>query len=83
MSHKPIFLSSLCRDLFRRKVQLGKTSSVIHCSVKFWNSAGILMFYFQVSVSDEELEDLKKRLESARYGEDLMDTEFQYGFPVR
>ncbi len=33
-------------------------------------------------MSDEVLQDLNRRLEVARFGEDLEDTQFQYGFPA-
>ena len=42
-----------------------------------------LILLLKVSLSDEELQDLHQRLDRARYGEDLVDTQFQYGFPVR
>ena len=35
---------------------------------------------FSVNVSDEVLEDLRRRLESARFGQSIAGTQFNYGF---
>jgi hypothetical protein len=37
---------------------------------------------FTIDVADEVLEDLQRRLENSRLGEDLENVKFQYGFQV-
>ena len=37
---------------------------------------------FTIDVPKDVLEDLKRRIENARLGEDLEDVQFQYGFQV-
>ncbi len=41
-----------------------------------------LFLVLQVAVTDDELLDLEHRLLNARYGTELNDTQFQYGFPA-
>ncbi len=41
-----------------------------------------LFLVLQVTVTDDELLDLEHRLLNARYGTELNDTQFQYGFPA-
>ena len=69
-------------------VDLKKGTYAVKRLMFVWSGRIVLQYHsliilLKVSLSDEELQDLHKRLGRARFGEDLVDTQFQYGFPAR